>query len=78
MLPDYEAFRIRADHLDDLTVDRVVEIFARDLRDRGIPFTMPTDPLNDAAFKATLLAEYAIASPKNYPAEAPVAGRMAA
>ncbi|MCP1471714.1 hypothetical protein J3E64_003427 [Sphingobium sp. OAS761] len=75
---DYDAFRIRADHLDDLSVDRVMDIFASDLAKRDIAFTMPADPLNDAAFKALLMAEYAIGSPREYPAEAPVAGRMAA
>jgi len=76
--PDYESFRIRADHLDDLTLQRVVDIFIGDLRARNIPFAMPSDPLNDEAFKALLLREYAIASPTSYPDEAPVAGRMAA
>lgn len=75
---DYDAFRIRADHLDDLTVDRVVATFARDLSARGVALTMPADPLNDPAFKALLLEQYAIASPTSYPEEAPVAGRMAA
>ena len=75
---DYDAFRIRADHLDDLTVERVVETFARDLNARGVSVTIGADPLNDPALKAAVLGEYAIASPKSYPAEAPVAGRMAA
>jgi len=75
---NYEAFRIRADHLDDLTVERVVDIFVSDLRARKVAFAMQSDPLNDEAFKAVLLREYAIASPTTYPDEAPVAGRMAA
>lgn len=75
---DFEAYRIRADHLDDLTLDKVFERFTRDLRERGVAFEQPTDPLNDDAFKAVLLREYAIGSPRDYPSEAPVAGRMAA
>ncbi len=75
---DYESYRIRADHLDDLDLDRVMAIFARDLTHRGVAFAMPSDPLNDAAFKTTLLSQYAIGSPRTYPPEAPVATRMAA
>ena len=75
---DYDAYRIRADHLDDLTLAQVVDTFLRDMQDRGVPCAVPSDPLDDAAFKATVLAEYAIGSPKSYPAESPVAGRMAA
>ena len=75
---DYDAYRIRAEHLDDLTIERVIKTFIADLTDRGVPFTPPTDPLNDPTFKAVLLEQYAIASPTSYPDDAPVAGRMAA
>lgn len=76
--PDYETFRVRADHLDDLTPQRVADIFMRDLRERGVAFAEPADVFTDEAFKAVLLRHYSIGSPKSYPADAPVAGRMAA
>lgn len=76
--PDRETFRIAADRRDDLTLQRVVDIFERDIRAEGLSFTRPSDPLNDTDFKAMLLGRYSVGSPKIYPAEAPVAARMAA
>lgn len=75
---DYEAYRVRAEHLDDLTPQRMFDIFARDLKARGVDLRASGDPLTDPEFKATILANYSIGSPRTYPPEAPVAGRMAA
>jgi len=46
------------DHLNDLTVDRVVGIFSADLRSRNIAFDEPADLATDLAWKQTLLAAY--------------------
>ncbi|MFK7966274.1 MAG: hypothetical protein AB8C46_20105 [Burkholderiaceae bacterium] len=46
------------DHSDDLTADRVVELFCLDLRQRKIEFDPPTDLATDLAWKQTLLAAY--------------------
>lgn len=59
------------DHTDDLTEEIIVGALIRDLRERGIAFSEPSDPLHDDAFVAVLRDAYAI-SPTSYPAEAPV------
>jgi hypothetical protein len=40
----------RASNTDDLTLDRIMEIFTADLRHRSVDFQMPSDPLADAAW----------------------------
>ncbi len=59
------------DHTDDLTLDKVFDIFMADLKARGIRFTEPSDPMNDNEFIALLTDTYAMA-PEEYPAEAPL------
>jgi hypothetical protein len=63
------------DHTDDLTRDRAFDMLMDDLKAKGISFTVPTDPLSDPAFIATLTAAYAI-SPSSYPAQAPLDQRQ--
>ncbi|MGW9131896.1 hypothetical protein [Streptomyces sp. NPDC055681] len=65
------------DHTDDLTHERVLGILMHDLKQKGISFPEPEDPMKDADFIALLNATYAMA-PVTYPAEAPVARRGAA
>ena len=64
------------DHLDDLTPGRAFEIFAADLRAKGLDFEFPSDPMRDPAFIALLAKTYDVA-PSTYPAEAPVAAHAA-
>lgn len=70
-------FRDRAEvtayleHTDDLTLDKVFEIFLADLRERGIPCTEPSDPATDPEFIQLLNTTYAM-SPQQYPDEAPL------
>lgn len=59
------------EHKDDLTLDKVFEILIADMKSKGISFTEPSDPLNDAEFIALLTRTYDMA-PKEYPAEAPL------
>jgi len=59
------------DHTDDLNRDRAFEMLIADLKARGVDFVVPSDPLSDRAFIATLTATYAM-SPSRYPAEAPL------
>jgi len=60
------------DHRDDLTPDRVFETFVNDLRQRGVVFEVPSDPMRDAGFIAILSKTYDVV-PSSYPPEAPVA-----
>lgn len=76
--PTYEDFRIRADHVDDLSPQLAVDIFMRDLKTKGVAVSTPTDPFNDDAFKAALLGTYSIGSPRSYPPGELPATRMAA
>jgi hypothetical protein len=52
------------DHLDDLTLDRVVDAFAADPAARGQQVTPPSDPLNDPEWIAALAATYREPSPQ--------------
>lgn len=74
---DYQDFRRHVDHHDDLTHERVFDTLIRDLKAQGIAVEIPSDPLNDPAFKAALLRNYEISSPRTYPVEAPVYGMAA-
>jgi hypothetical protein len=49
----------RASNADDLTLDRIMAIFAADLRDRRVDFHMPSDPLADTAWILLLQGIYA-------------------
>lgn len=65
------------DHTDDLARDRAFEMLIDDLRRRDVAFEMPSDPLTDRAFIATLTQAYAMA-PTIFPAEAPLEHRRMA
>lgn len=45
--------------VEPLTLDRVMDIFAADLRRRNVEFRIPTDPLSDHEWRASLLKVYA-------------------
>jgi len=59
------------DHKDDLTHERVFDIFAADLRARGITFAVPSDPLTDRSFIKLLSQTYDQGLPAIYPQDAP-------
>jgi hypothetical protein len=46
------------EHDDDLDLDTVVTIFSKDLKDRGVSFKEPDDPLRDDAWSAVLAENY--------------------
>jgi hypothetical protein len=73
---DLADLRKHVDHVDDLTTDRVFEIFVHDLRRRGVEFIEPSDPLRDPGFIALLATTYDV-GPSSYPPEAPVAAHAA-
>jgi hypothetical protein len=73
---DLDDLKRHVEHRDDLTPDRVFETFVQDLKEKGIEFEVPTDPLHDPRFIELLAATYDV-GPSSYPAEAPVAGRAA-
>lgn len=57
--------RARADdHVDDLTLDRVVEMFLADLDRRGIAVAAPDDPHGDEDWMTTLNTTYGRRPPK--------------
>lgn len=66
------------DHTDDLSLDQVFDIFIADLKQRGIAFTMPSDPLRDREFIMLLSRTYDIGTPRIYPADAPGPHQLAA
>lgn len=59
------------DHTDDLNREQAFGMLMDDLKRRGIPFAVPTDPENDPEFVATLTRAYAMA-PTGYHPDAPL------
>jgi hypothetical protein len=53
------AVQDRKSSTDNLTLDRIMAIFTEDLRDRGVDFQMPSDPLTDTAWILLLQRIYA-------------------
>jgi hypothetical protein len=53
------AVQDRASCIDNLTLDRIVAIFAADLRHRSVDFQVPSDPLADTAWILLLQRIYA-------------------
>jgi hypothetical protein len=47
---DLAEMKLTLDHSDDLTHERVFDVFIAEMRSRGIPCKMPTDPLHDGEF----------------------------
>jgi hypothetical protein len=68
---DLEEMKKVMDHTDDLTIERIVDMFIRDMRERGIQCSEPGDPLHDQAFIAQLTSVYDVGTPRIYPEEAP-------
>ncbi len=54
-------------HTDDLTAEIIVDVFADDLRARGIAFNLPLNPLEDRGFRDMLLATYPPAAERYFP-----------
>jgi len=73
---DLADLRRHVDRLDDLTPDRVFETFVGDLRAKGVPFEMPSDPMHDPRFISLLASTYDL-GPATYPADAPVGAHAA-
>lgn len=59
------------DHTDDLTADKVFDIFGDDLVCRGIEFEFPADPMTVRDLIALLTDTYAMV-PTEYPPDAPL------
>lgn len=68
---DRDELKMVMEHTDDLTHDRVFDMFIADLRARGLTFEVPTAPLHDPAFIMLLTATYDLGEPLTYPADAP-------
>jgi len=68
---DIDELKVVMDGTDDLTHERVFDIFVTDLRSRGITFPIPSDPLTDVSFIRLLNQTYDVGTPRIYPAEAP-------
>jgi hypothetical protein len=68
---DMAEMKLVFEHKDDLTHERVFDIFTADLRARGITFAVPSDPLSDREFIRLLTRTYDSGRPAIYPREAP-------
>ena len=66
---DLDEMSLVLDHSDDLSHERVFDIFLSELRARGVPFKMPTDPLHDGEFIQLLTAHFDPGLPTIMPPE---------
>jgi hypothetical protein len=66
---DYQDLKRTLDHTDDIDNDQIFEIFVRDLRDRGIEFEVPSDPITDQTFIGLLTRVYDPGVPAIQPPE---------
>ncbi len=66
---DLAELKVTLDHKDDLTHERVFDTFIADLRQRGIAFEVPSDPMSDAAFIGLLTRVYDHGFPTHMPTE---------
>jgi hypothetical protein len=57
-LRDEQEAAVLDQHLDDLSVDQVVDVFSADLDARGIPFRRPADPFGDSGWQELLRKTY--------------------
>jgi hypothetical protein len=73
---DLADLKRHVEHLDDLEPDRVFETFVADLRTKGVPFEVPSDPMHDPGFIALLASTYDV-GPCTYPVDAPVGDHAA-
>jgi len=55
---DAASARIRDEHTDDLTLDRVLEVFREDLAQKGLPAEWSGDPLASPAFTSAITEAY--------------------
>jgi hypothetical protein len=75
---DMDELKVVMDGTDDLTHERVFDMFIKDLRARGVTFPVPSDPFADTAFVRLLNKTYDVGAPRFYPAEAPGPNQAAA
>lgn len=66
---DLDELKTVRDHTDDLTHERIFDVFLADLRARDVRFEMPSDPLADPAFIRLLNAVYGIDRPRILPSD---------
>lgn len=66
---DLDELKLTLDHKDDLSHERVFDTFIADLRQRGIAFEVPSDPMHDAAFIGLLTRVYDHGFPTHMPTE---------
>jgi len=66
---DLDELKRTVDHTDDITHEQVFDIFMADLKQRGVPFATPTEPLTDKAFIAVLTGAYNVGAPLYFPPE---------
>jgi hypothetical protein len=66
---DYEELRVSLDQSDDLSHEKVFDIFIGDLRAHKQRFQIPSDPLTDPEFIALMSRVYDPGTPSIYPPE---------
>ncbi len=64
---DFGELKRNMDGSDDLTHEQAIMMLIDDVRSRGFPIEMPTDPLNDPVFIRAINAAYDFGGPAEYP-----------
>jgi hypothetical protein len=70
LFTDFEELKITFDHTDDIAAETAIGILIDDMRSRGVPFEIPTDPMNDRGFVRLVSQVYDIGGPTNIPPDA--------
>lgn len=60
---DLDELKRTVDHSDDINHEQVFDIFVADLKQRGVQFDMPSDPMTDKAFIGLLTSVYNVGTP---------------
>jgi hypothetical protein len=69
---DFDELKKNMDGSDDLSIDKAIDMLVDDVHKKGIKLEIPSEPLHDPEFIATLNAAYDLGGPTEYPREAPI------
>jgi len=67
---DFAELKVALDHTDDIRPDQALDMLIDDMRERGVAFELPTDPMNERRFIGLVSQVYDIGGPRNIPADA--------
>lgn len=70
LFKDMDELKRAFDHTDDIDTEQALNMLMDDMRERGIKFEVPTNPMDDRNFIGLLSQVYDIGGPTNIPTDA--------